>query len=45
METALDLKGVIYKRRAVRECTSQQVKEEVLRQLIDGAIQAHSAVN
>src|SRR6476469_3394776 len=45
METAMDLKEAIYCRRAVREFTSQPVDEEVLRQLIDAAIQAPSAVN
>ncbi len=41
----MDLKEAIYSRRAVREFTSQPVNEEVLRQLIDAAIQAPSAVN
>jgi nitroreductase len=41
----MDLKQAIYSRRAVREFTPEQVTEEVLRQLIDAAIQAPSAVN
>ncbi|THD70465.1 MAG: nitroreductase [Bradyrhizobium sp.] len=41
----MDLKEAIYSRRAVREFTAEPVKEEVLRQLIDAAIQAPSAVN
>jgi nitroreductase len=41
----MDLKEAIYGRRAVREFTAEVVKEEVLRQLIDAAIQAPSAVN
>ncbi len=41
----MDLTEAIYRRRAVREFTSQPVNEEVLRQLIDAAIQAPSAVN
>jgi nitroreductase len=45
METAMDLKEAIYSRRAVREFTLQPVDEDVLRQLIDAAIQAPSAVN
>ena len=45
VETAVDLKEAIYSRRAVREFTSQPVHEQVLRQLIDAAIQAPSAVN
>jgi len=41
----MDLKEAIYSRRAVREFTAEPVKEEVVRQLIDAAIQAPSAVN
>jgi nitroreductase len=41
----MDVKEAIYSRRAVREFTSQPVDEEVLRQLIDAATQAPSAVN
>lgn len=41
----MDLKEAIYCRRAVREFTSQPVDEEVLKQLIDAAIQAPSTVN
>lgn len=41
----MDLKEAIYKRRAVREFTTQTVDESTLRQLIDAAIQAPSAVN
>lgn len=41
----MDLKEAIYSRRAVREYTAEPVDEKVLRQLIDAAIQAPSAVN
>jgi len=41
----MDLKEAIYGRRAVREFTAESVDEEVLRQLIDAAVQAPSAVN
>ena len=41
----MELKEAIYGRRAVREFTAEPVKENVLRQLIDAAIQAPSAVN
>ena len=41
----MDLEEAIYSRRAVREFTAEPVKEEVLRQLINAAIQAPSAVN
>ena len=41
----MDLKEAIYGRRAVREFTAKPVDEEVLRQLIDAAVQAPSAVN
>jgi nitroreductase len=38
----MDLKEAIYGRRAVREFTPKPVDEEVLRQLVDAAIQAPS---
>jgi nitroreductase len=41
----MDPKEAIYGRRAVREFTPKPVDEEVLRQLVDAAIQAPSAVN
>jgi nitroreductase len=41
----MDLKEAIYTRRAVREFTAELVDERTLRQLIDAAIQAPSAVN
>lgn len=41
----MELKEAIYGRRAVREFTADPVDERVLRQLIDAAIQAPSAVN
>jgi nitroreductase len=41
----MDLKEAIYSRRAVREFTPEQVAEGLLRQLINAAIQALSAVN
>jgi nitroreductase len=41
----MDLKEAIYTRRAVREFTAEPVDEGTLRQLIDAAIQAPSAVN
>jgi nitroreductase len=41
----MDLKEAIYSRRAVREFTAEPVKDETLRQLVDAAIQAPSAVN
>jgi nitroreductase len=41
----MDLKEAIYTRRAVRQFTDAQVDEQTLRQLIDAAIQAPSAVN
>ena len=41
----MDLKEAIYSRRAVREFTAEPVDEVVLRQLIDAAIHAPSAVN
>lgn len=41
----MDLKEAIYTRRAVREFTAEPVDERTIRQLIDAAIQAPSAVN
>lgn len=41
----MDLREAIYTRRAVREFTDAPVDEKILRQLIDAAIQAPSAVN
>ncbi len=41
----MDLREAIYSRRAVREFTSEPIDEKTLRQLIDAAIQAPSAVN
>ena len=41
----MDLKEALYTRRAVREFTSEPVDERTLRELIDAAIQAPSAVN
>ena len=41
----MDLMEAIYSRRAVREFTAEAVDEKMLRQLIDAAIQAPSAVN
>jgi nitroreductase len=41
----MDVREAIYGRRAVREFTSEPVDEKVIRQLIDAAIQAPSAVN
>jgi len=41
----MDLKEAIYTRRAVREFTAEPVEEKVLRELIDAAVQAPSAVN
>ena len=41
----MDLKEAIYTRRAVREFTAEAVGDEALRQLIDAAVQAPSAVN
>ena len=41
----MDLIEAIYSRRAVREFTAEPVDEKTLRQLIDAAIQAPSAVN
>jgi nitroreductase len=41
----MNVREAIYGRRAVREYTAEPVEEERLRQLIDAAIQAPSAVN
>lgn len=41
----MELMQAIYSRRAVREFTAESVDEKTLRQLIDAAIQAPSAVN
>ena len=41
----MDLKEAIYSRRAVRDYTAEPVDEQTLRQLIDAAIQAPSAIN
>jgi len=41
----MDLKEAIYTRRATREFTAEPVSESTIRDLIDAAIQAPSAVN
>lgn len=41
----MDLKQAIYTRRSVREFTTEPVGQEMLRDLIDAAVQAPSAVN
>jgi nitroreductase len=41
----MDIKEAIYTRRAVREFTAETVPEKTLRDLLDAAIQAPSAVN
>jgi len=41
----MDLKEAIYSRRATREFTADPVDEKILRDLIDAAVQAPSAVN
>ena len=41
----MDLMETIYSRRAVREFTAEPVDDKALRQLIDAAVQAPSAVN
>jgi nitroreductase len=41
----MDLREAIYTRRAVREYTAEAVDEKTIRQLIDAAVQAPSAVN
>lgn len=45
MEKAMDFREAIYSRRAVRDFTTEPMDEKALRQLIDAAIQAPSAVN
>ena len=45
MEKAMDFREAIYSRRGVRDFTTEPVDEKALRQLIDAAIQALSAVN
>jgi nitroreductase len=45
MRDGMDVGEVIYGRRAVRDFTPEPVDEKVIRQLIDAAIQAPSAVN
>jgi nitroreductase len=41
----MDLKEAIYTRRAVREYATEPISENVIRELIDAAVQAPSAVN
>ncbi|MGB8181840.1 MAG: nitroreductase [Stellaceae bacterium] len=41
----MDLQEAIYRRRAVRDFTAEPVDEKTIRELIDAAIQAPSAVN
>ncbi len=41
----MDLKEAIYTRRAVREFTAEPVNEAIIRELIDAAVQAPTAVN
>src|SRR5664280_2158377 len=41
----MDLKEAIYTRRSVRDFTDKRVDEKTLRQLVDAAVQAPSAVN
>jgi nitroreductase len=41
----MDLQETIYARRAVREYTTEVIDDQTIRQLIDAAIQAPSAVN
>ena len=41
----MDVMDVIYARRSVREFTAKPVDEDTLRQLVDAAVQAPSAVN
>jgi nitroreductase len=41
----MDLKEAIYTRRAVREFTAEAVSESIIRDLIEAAVQAPSAVN
>ncbi len=44
-DSVMDLEQAIYARRAVREYKEEPLPEEILRRLIDAAIQAPSAVN
>ncbi len=41
----MELKEAIYRRRSVREFTTEPVDQDMLRDLIDAAVQAPSAVN
>ena len=41
----MDLKEAIYTRRAVREFRAEAIDEKIIRELIDAAVQAPSAVN
>ena len=41
----MDLKEAIYSRRSVREFTAETVSEKIIRDLIEAAVQAPSAVN
>jgi nitroreductase len=41
----MDLKEAIYTRRAVRDFTVEEIDDKTMRELIDAAIQAPSAVN
>jgi nitroreductase len=45
MDRMMDLKEAIYSRRSVREFTAEPVKEKIIRDLIEAAVQAPSAVN
>lgn len=45
MESAMDIDAAIYGRRAVREYTTEPVSEATIRNLIDAAIHAPSAIN
>ena len=45
MEKAMDFREAIYSRRAVRDFTTEPEDEKALRQLINAAIHAPSAVN
>jgi nitroreductase len=41
----MELKEAIYSRRSVREYTGEAVSEKIVRDLIEAAVQAPSAVN
>lgn len=41
----MDLKEAIYTRRSIRDYTAEPVSEQIIRELIDAAIQAPTAVN